>query len=151
MGILFSIPLAGALGTVASSCLAGFAFCFTSTAGEYCHIYDFQLLNANFLCEASMFFKSCNCNSSIATRVGFAVRLKLLSQCSFGGSLICLTDNLLFELDARMVDEDPARHQADREMESRLLGDGLCWRQMLRRACGEYYSHTGCICSDDRV
>ncbi|KAI0346292.1 TMS membrane protein/tumor differentially expressed protein [Trametopsis cervina] len=54
MGILFSLPLAGVFGSVASSCLAGLAFCFTSTA-------------------ASMFFKSCNCNSSIATRVGFAI------------------------------------------------------------------------------
>ncbi|KAH8100136.1 serine incorporator/TMS membrane protein [Cristinia sonorae] len=54
MGILFSLPFAGVLGTIASSCLAGVAFCFTSTA-------------------ASMFFKSCNCNSSIATRVGFAI------------------------------------------------------------------------------
>jgi hypothetical protein len=33
MGILFSLPLAGVLGTVGSSCLAGLAFCFTSTAG----------------------------------------------------------------------------------------------------------------------
>ncbi|KAJ7576806.1 serine incorporator/TMS membrane protein [Mycena floridula] len=47
MGLLFSLPLA-------SSCFAGLAFCFTSTA-------------------ASMFVKSCNCNSSIATRVGFAI------------------------------------------------------------------------------
>ncbi|KIJ66713.1 hypothetical protein HYDPIDRAFT_174100 [Hydnomerulius pinastri MD-312] len=54
MGLLFSIPLAGPLGTVAASCLGGLAFCFTSTA-------------------ASMFCKSCNCNSSIATRVGFAI------------------------------------------------------------------------------
>ncbi|KAI0805945.1 serine incorporator-domain-containing protein [Irpex lacteus] len=53
MGVLFSLPLAG-VWHVASSCLAGVAFCFTSTA-------------------ASMFFKSCNCNSSIATRVGFAI------------------------------------------------------------------------------
>ncbi|KAI6009317.1 serine incorporator/TMS membrane protein [Pisolithus marmoratus] len=53
MGLLFSLPLAGPLGTIASSCLGGLAFCFTSTA-------------------ASMFCKSCNCNSSIATRVGFA-------------------------------------------------------------------------------
>ncbi|TBU41487.1 TMS membrane protein/tumor differentially expressed protein [Dichomitus squalens] len=53
MGILFSLPLAGVFGTVGSSCLAGLAFCFTSTA-------------------ASMIRKSCNCNSSIATRVGFA-------------------------------------------------------------------------------
>ncbi|KZV90239.1 TMS membrane protein/tumor differentially expressed protein [Exidia glandulosa HHB12029] len=54
MGLLLSLPLAGVFGTVGSSCLAGLAFCFTSTA-------------------ASMFFKSCNCNSSIATRVGFAM------------------------------------------------------------------------------
>ncbi|THH04430.1 hypothetical protein EW145_g5522 [Phellinidium pouzarii] len=53
MGALISIPIAGGLMTVGSSCLAGIAFCFTSTA-------------------ASMFFKSCNCNSSIATRIGFA-------------------------------------------------------------------------------
>ncbi|KAF5342041.1 hypothetical protein D9611_001784 [Ephemerocybe angulata] len=54
MGILMSLPIAGGLTTIATSCLAGVAFCFTSTA-------------------ASMFFKSCNCNSSIATRVGFAI------------------------------------------------------------------------------
>ncbi|GAW08442.1 Membrane protein TMS1 [Lentinula edodes] len=54
MGLLFSLPLAGVLGSVGTSCLAGLAFCFTSTA-------------------ASMFCKSCNCNSSIATRVGFAI------------------------------------------------------------------------------
>ncbi|KAI5990223.1 TMS membrane protein tumor differentially expressed protein [Pisolithus albus] len=54
MGLLFSLPLAGSLGTIATSCLGGLAFCFTSTA-------------------ASMFCKSCNCNSSIATRVGFAI------------------------------------------------------------------------------
>ncbi|KAI0046566.1 TMS membrane protein/tumor differentially expressed protein [Auriscalpium vulgare] len=54
MGLLMSLPLAGALGTIGSSCLAGLAFCFTSTA-------------------ASMFVKSCNCNSSIATRIGFAM------------------------------------------------------------------------------
>ncbi|KAI5997898.1 serine incorporator/TMS membrane protein, partial [Pisolithus albus] len=54
MGLLFSLPLAGSLGTIATSCLGGLAFCFTSTA-------------------ASMFCKSCNCNSSIATRIGFAI------------------------------------------------------------------------------
>lgn len=34
MGALLSIPLAGVFGTVGSSCLAGLAFCFTSTAGK---------------------------------------------------------------------------------------------------------------------
>ena len=33
MGLLLSFPLAGVFGTVGSSCLAGLAFCFTSTAG----------------------------------------------------------------------------------------------------------------------
>ncbi|KAF7327592.1 hypothetical protein MKEN_00338400 [Mycena kentingensis (nom. inval.)] len=60
MGLLLSLPLAGGLSTVATSCFAGIAFCFTSTA-------------------ASMFFKSCNCNSSIATRVGFAIIFSLNS------------------------------------------------------------------------
>ncbi|KAL0954759.1 hypothetical protein HGRIS_003710 [Hohenbuehelia grisea] len=53
MGLLLSLPLAGPLGTIATSCFAGLAFFCTSTA-------------------ASMFCKSCNCNSSIATRIGFA-------------------------------------------------------------------------------
>lgn len=34
MGILFSLPLAGPLGTIATSCIGGLAFCFTSTAGQ---------------------------------------------------------------------------------------------------------------------
>ncbi|KAI9463308.1 serine incorporator/TMS membrane protein [Lactarius psammicola] len=61
MGLLLSLPLTGVLGTVGSSCLAGLAFCFTSTA-------------------ASMFCKSCNCNSSIATRIGFAMIFALNSM-----------------------------------------------------------------------
>jgi serine incorporator 1/3 len=34
-----------------------------------------QSQSPNPIVAASMFFKSCNCNSSIATRVGFAVRV----------------------------------------------------------------------------
>ncbi|KDR76388.1 hypothetical protein GALMADRAFT_247842 [Galerina marginata CBS 339.88] len=60
MGLLLSLPLAGGLTTIATSCMAGLAFFCTSTA-------------------ASMFFKSCNCNSSIATRVGFAIIFSLNS------------------------------------------------------------------------
>ncbi|KAH7103904.1 TMS membrane protein/tumor differentially expressed protein [Auriculariales sp. MPI-PUGE-AT-0066] len=61
MGMLLSLPLAGVFGTIASSAIAGLTFCFTSTA-------------------ASMFIKSCNCNSSIATRVGFAMIFSLNSM-----------------------------------------------------------------------
>ncbi|KAF8322723.1 TMS membrane protein/tumor differentially expressed protein [Clavulina sp. PMI_390] len=57
MGLLLSLPFGG----LAASCLTGIAFCFTSTA-------------------ASLFFKSCNCNSSIATRVGFAIIFLLNSM-----------------------------------------------------------------------
>ncbi|KAF9485256.1 TMS membrane protein/tumor differentially expressed protein [Pholiota conissans] len=60
MGLLMSLPIAGGLSSIATSCIAGLAFCCTSTA-------------------ASMFFKSCNCNSSIATRVGFAFIFSLNS------------------------------------------------------------------------
>ncbi|KAL9941026.1 hypothetical protein V8E36_000514 [Tilletia maclaganii] len=57
MGALLSIPLLGAGGlaaTLATSCLSGLAFFCTSTA-------------------ASAFFKRCNCQSSIATRIGFSL------------------------------------------------------------------------------
>lgn len=56
MGALLSIPLLSGslLSGLATSCLGGLAFFCTSTA-------------------ASAFFKSCNCQSSIATRVGFAL------------------------------------------------------------------------------
>ena len=45
MGVLFSIPLAGVAGSVASSCLAGLAFCFTSTAGMCSGRADEAILN----------------------------------------------------------------------------------------------------------
>ncbi|CAG7851941.1 Membrane protein TMS1 [Serendipita indica DSM 11827] len=60
MGALISLPFFGSMGAVATSALAGCAFCFTSKA-------------------ASLAFKSCNCNSSIATRVGFALIFSLNS------------------------------------------------------------------------
>ncbi|KAK0549153.1 Membrane protein tms1 [Tilletia horrida] len=63
MGALLSIPLLGAGGlmaTLATSCLSGLAFFCTSTA-------------------ASAFFKRCNCQSSIATRIGFSLIFCLAS------------------------------------------------------------------------
>jgi hypothetical protein len=49
---------------------------------------------------ASLFFKSCNCNSSIATRVGFAASVPIWPS-------LCVTntyrvDNILFEFDVGM-------------------------------------------------
>ncbi|KAE8231031.1 hypothetical protein CF326_g3959 [Tilletia indica] len=63
MGALLSIPLLGVGGlaaTLATSCLSGLAFFCTSTA-------------------ASAFFKRCNCQSSIATRIGFSLIFLLAS------------------------------------------------------------------------
>ncbi|KAK0560121.1 Membrane protein tms1 [Tilletia horrida] len=63
MGALLSIPLLGAGGlaaTLATSCLSGLAFFCTSTA-------------------ASALFKRCNCQSSIATRIGFSIIFCLAS------------------------------------------------------------------------
>ncbi|CDZ97606.1 vacuolar transmembrane tms1p [Phaffia rhodozyma] len=54
MGALLSIPLLGSLGSLGTSALSGVLFFMSGTA-------------------ASALFKSCNCNSSIATRVGFAI------------------------------------------------------------------------------
>jgi hypothetical protein len=48
MGLLLSLPLTGVLGTVGSSCLAGLAFCFTSTAG----LYFFSLGHCSLLTSA---------------------------------------------------------------------------------------------------
>lgn len=44
---------------------------------------------ANCSCKASMFCKSCNCNSSIATRIGFAVRL--LNEITHEASVLILS------------------------------------------------------------
>lgn len=56
MGAALSIPFLGGglISSLIGSCLTGLAFFCTSTA-------------------ASAFFKSCNCQSSIATRVGFCL------------------------------------------------------------------------------
>jgi hypothetical protein len=59
--------------------------------------YNFVLTCWLFLISpaASMFFKSCNCNSSIATRVGFAVRVSHLAS-SFYCALNVRLDYILF-------------------------------------------------------
>lgn len=45
MGALLSIPIAGSLGSVATSALAGCAFCFTSSAGEEQSLAHFLLIH----------------------------------------------------------------------------------------------------------
>lgn len=95
MGALLSIPLAGSLGTVATSAIAGCAFCFTSKA-------------------ASLAFKSCNCNSSIATRVGFAVSIPPVGF--FEGHVaddVIIPADILTELASGVVDEDALGHSSD--------------------------------------
>ncbi|WVQ79219.1 hypothetical protein IAT38_001315 [Cryptococcus sp. DSM 104549] len=65
MGALLSIPLlTGGLGTIGGSFISGCMVCMGGTA-------------------ASAFFKSCNCNSSIATRVGFGFIFALSSMLAY--------------------------------------------------------------------
>ena len=54
MACPFTIPFLGLASPIISSCIGGLAFCCTSTA-------------------LSAMFKSCNCNSSVATRVGYSI------------------------------------------------------------------------------
>ncbi|TIB06141.1 hypothetical protein E3P96_00726 [Wallemia ichthyophaga] len=54
MACLPAIPLLGIASPIISSCIGALAFCCTSTA-------------------LSAMFKSCNCNSSVATRVGYSI------------------------------------------------------------------------------
>jgi hypothetical protein len=71
-----------------------------------------------------MFVKSCNCNSSIATRVGFAVGSYVNSS-----RVLCLffLDHILPKLDVSMAHEVTSCDTANREVELRLHQDGLCW------------------------
>lgn len=70
--------------------------------------------NADGYREASMFFKSCNCNSSIATRVGFAVgRNSYLPRVMQIAELHATLDHILLELDVRLVNEDADCYKAD--------------------------------------
>ena len=69
-----------------------------------------------------MFFKSCNCNSSIATRVGFAVSMTPTPlSIQVDGHI----DDICAEFHACMDDEDVVHDTSDREMELRLHQDGL--------------------------
>ncbi|PWN42770.1 TMS membrane protein/tumor differentially expressed protein [Ceraceosorus guamensis] len=72
MGALLSIPLVGVGGSLLTSAITGLTFCCASTA-------------------ASSLFKSCNCQSSIATRIAFALIFTLdavLAWISLNGFIV---------------------------------------------------------------
>lgn len=60
MGLLMSLPLASGLGTIVSSCLAGAAFCCTSTAGKSPTLCD---------CKPSSQQPQPPCSSSLAIAI----------------------------------------------------------------------------------
>ena len=130
MGILFSIPLAGTLGTIATSCIGGLAFCCTSTAGQFVALRRMVTLTESRGSIASMFCKSCNCNSSIATRIGFAASPRNISPCTQSNNLGL--DRIHTQFPFGMAHEDTVRHTQNRGMELRLHQDGLRRRQVLR-------------------
>lgn len=61
-----------------------------------------------------MLFKSCNCNSSIATRVGFAVCISVIPATSFSNENI---DHILSEFYIGMDHENRHGHKAYSEVE----------------------------------
>lgn len=63
-----------------------------------------------------MFFKSCNCNSSIATRIGFAVSIAAVTFC-IAPAEPSVPDHFLPQLYSGLVDEDRYYDKADSEME----------------------------------
>lgn len=80
MGALISIPLLfGGLGTLGSSLCSGCMI----FMGEY-SIGPMAMRAEGYShpggTAASAFCKSCNCNSSIATRVGFGVSFRLATE-----------------------------------------------------------------------
>jgi hypothetical protein len=122
MGVLLSLPLAGSLGTIASSCLGGIAFCFASTTGE--------LEGRMCFCPYSNICMQRPCFSSHATATPL-LQLVLDSRyvISSGvsvGSILDNLDDICLELYAGLAHEDAVCHTTDREMELRLYQDGLC-------------------------
>lgn len=54
MGLLLSLPIAGGLTTIATSCIGGIAFCFTSTAGMDISIFSlYSLMHPQLPCFSS--------------------------------------------------------------------------------------------------
>ncbi len=86
-----------------------------------------------------MFVKSCNCNSSIATRVGFAVGSLVVRRPADRPLTlrVAFVDHLLSQLDFGMDYEN--RHDGEETggMDPWLSVDGLCRREVLWRSCGE--------------
>ena len=72
---------------------------------------------------ASMFCKSCNCNSSIATRIGFAASCCNSPPCIRSNP--CDLDYIHTQLPFGMAHENTVRHTQDRGMELRLHQDGV--------------------------
>ena len=99
MGALLSIPLltggVGALGSsLCSGCLLFMGTCFPAILAK------FQSIGGT---AASAFCKSCNCNSSIATRVGFGVSQSLNMSTIHQLRRFCSTRQLIFALSSMLA------------------------------------------------
>lgn len=64
MGVLLSLPILGSLGGIATSALAGLAFCFTSHAGMSTFMYRFFVL-----CSYHLSKPLCSVNHAIVTHL----------------------------------------------------------------------------------
>jgi hypothetical protein len=118
MGLLMSLPLAGGLASIATSCIAGLAFCFTSNAGQFLSI---KQLFSIWLTIAQPRFSS---NLAIAIRLLQPVLdLQYVSFLFFESlSLIFFAtlDYLLAQFYSCLDHEDGHGHKAHPEVEFRL-------------------------------
>ena len=111
MGLLLSLPIAGVAGSVGSSCLAGLAFCCTSTAGMSLSSVLFGVLRSTKA-------RQLPCSSSRATAtppsplvldLRLVLHTPMLDLCS---QLVSAIDHILTQFVAGVADEDAVRHQA---------------------------------------
>ena len=128
MGLLMSLPIAGGLSSIATSCIAGLAFCCTSTAGIYFaqyqrvwlmpsrSIYVLQVLQLQLFDRYSCWI----CRTCLLQSLGYT------QPCLPG-----YVDHILAQFYSCLDHEDRLCCQAHWEMELRLHSNGLCRRQML--------------------
>ena len=129
MGALLSIPLAGGLTTIGSSCLAGLAFCFTSTAGSL------KVNNSDLRSAANHSTQhQCSASHVIVTRLSQRVLVSLyISSCTHVYITLTYKITVYFslQLHACMGHAFAFCHKPDWEVELWLYQDGLWRRKML--------------------
>jgi hypothetical protein len=130
MGLLLSLPIAGGLSSIATSCFAGLAFFCTSTAGSRLAHISVTLTHPipQHLCSSSPAIATLRSQLVSDLLYVLMAALDLRTQNAYTN----LVDHLFAQFYSRMDHEDGLCHKAHRKMELRLHSNGLRRRQMLR-------------------